>query len=371
MIRDTLSLLAFEKKGPCLSVIIPMNKLSRERMQNPEVYRKAISKAKSVVNRRDIPDSVKKTMLEKLNELTEQFKPAYTLYGIGLFVSPSLAEGIEFPFTVKEKIILDKTFETRDLHYLQQFTSPYYVLVLGKNRLHLYSVTMDHFMEIKDGHFPMEYHEEYEYERSHIGTSYGYASKGFEKDKNSLNAIRLQSFYKEAAQQVDSYIHKTGLPLIITGTQKQLTEFKTHPVLHGKISGEVKGSFTDKNFFDLRTKAWLSYTKFKKQEVDMKIKEFVERDKLGYLSKGVQEVWTAAHEGKGLWLLVEKDYSRPTYLRDHDPVLYTRPPQGKYTLVPDAVDDIIETVLEKGGKVMFTEDKKLSRFDNIALLHRY
>jgi hypothetical protein len=82
-------------------------------------------------------------------------------------------------------------------------------------------------------------------------------------------------------------------------------------------------------------------------------------------------VWTAAQEGKGLWLLVEKEYTRPTYLRDGDPTLYMRPPKGKYTLVPDAVDDIIEVVLEKGGKVMFTEENKLRKFDSIALLHRY
>lgn len=371
MTRDTLQLLSSEKMGPCLSIIIPMHKSSQERMQNPEIYRKAVRKAHSVLNKKEYPVAVRSNMLEKLERLAKQFTPTFKMSGIGLFVSPTVAEGIEFPFTVKEKIIVDKTFETRDLHYLQQFVAPYYVLVLGKNRIHLYTATTDQFAEVKDGHFPMEYHEEYEYERSQIGTSFGYAAKGFEKDKGTLSALRMQSFFREAARQVDTYMHKTKFPLILAGTQKQITEFKTQPVLHEKIAGEVKGSFSDKNFFDLRAKSWMSFARIKKQEVDLKIKEFTDRDKIGHLSKGIQEVWTAAHEGKGLLLLVEKEYNRPTYLRDEDPTLYMRPPKGKFTLVPDAVDDIIEVVLEKGGKVMFTEESKLKRFDSIALLHRY
>lgn len=371
MTHDTFDLILSEKKGPCLSIIIPMNRLSRDRMLNPEIQRKAIRKAKSILKRKEYSEAVTSVMLEKLNDLTGQIKPVYDMYGLGLFISPEIAELIEFPFPVKEKIIMDTSFETRDILYLKQFLTPYYVLVLGKNRIHLYSAVIDHFIEIKDGNFPMEYHDDHEYEHASIGTSFGFARKGFEKDKSALIKMRTQSFFKEAGTQLASYMHKTHLPLIVAGIKNQILDFKAQPSFHETISGEVIGSFNENNFADLRSKAWLSLAKYKRSEVNSKIKEFTERDRLGHLAKGIQEVWLAAHEGKGLSLLVEKDFNRTSYLRNNDPILYTRAPKGKYTIVPDAVDEIIETVIEKGGKVTFAEEGKLNKFDSIALLLRY
>jgi len=371
MTRDTFDLLFSEKKGPCLSIIMPMHKLSRERMQNPEILRKAIRKAKMVLKRKAYPPNISVPITEKLDALTKAFKPELALHGLGLFVSPHHSQAIHFPFPVKEKVILDYSFETRDLHYLKQLLKPYFVLALGKKNTRLYSAQGEQFIEIKDGHFPMEYEDEYEYEQASRGSSFGYARKGFEKDKSVVTKNRIQSFFKECGSHLTSYLNKSNAPLIIAGTKPMLTEFKSLSTVENVISGEVIGSFKPEKFFDLKIKAMMSVTKLQKEEVKNKIREFKERDRLGHMSKGIQEVWQAAHEGRGMMLLVEKDYTRMSYLRDGDPVLHLFPPKGKYTIVPDAVDEIIETVIEKGGNVTFTEEGKLKSFNEIALLLRY
>jgi len=371
MTIDIVDRLFSEKKGPCLSIIVPLHKLSNERMLNAETFRKSIRKGKSLLKRKEFSGSISEIMLARLDELSSQFNPDNAMNGIGLFISPSVAEVVHFPFPVNEKILLDKNFETRDLFYLKQLMSPYYVLSLGKKAVRLFAAQGDQFIEIKDGHLPMEFEEQYEYERASMGTSFGFSRKGFEKDKSAILKLRIESFFKEAGSHLATYVNKNNHPLIVAGTKDLVAEFRSHFTFDKKIAGEVIGSFKDENLFTLRTKAFASLIKHQKEEIKNKITEFIEKDTLRHLAKGIQEVWQAAHEGRGLTLLVEKEYSQRTYLRDGDPLLHLQAPKGKYTLVPDAVDEIIETVVEKGGKVLFTEKNKLKVFDSIALLLRY
>jgi hypothetical protein len=195
--------------------------------------------------------------------------------------------------------------------------------------------------------------------------------KGFEKDKSIVTQQREESFYREARQQLGVYFDRSQLPWVLAGTKKQVAEFYDATGWEDKAAGVVTGSYSAKNFFDLRTRAWSAYVDFRQQHVLNLVHTLKEEAEPNRLAKGIQEVWEAAHEGRGQLLVVEKDYMPRAYLRDGEPVLYLQPPQPRYTLVPDAVDSIIETVLDKGGQVMFTEDKQLRPFDSIALQLRY
>lgn len=367
----TINSLLATKSGPCLSVIVPTYTLSRDRMQNPEILRKALRKSKSALQRKSYAETEKEAMIHHLEEVAKQFDSVHATEGLGLFISPTRAELVSFPFPVKEKIIIDNTFETRDLLYLKQLMTPYFALVLTKNTIRLFSAEGDHFMEINDGHFPMTYEEEYEYEKASLGTSFGYARKGFEKDKGDMSKTRLATFMHDAGLHLDSYLTKSGAPLLVAGTKAHLGELMAQPALAKRVSAKVIGSFSDKNLHDLRRKSWISMTKFRKQAINQTITDFQEKNTMDHLARGIQEVWQAAHEGKGQLLLVEKDYRCPSYLRDGDPVLHLHPPKGKYTVVPDAVDEVLETVIEKGGKVLFTEEKQLGELDYITLMLRY
>jgi hypothetical protein len=62
---------------------------------------------------------------------------------------------------------------------------------------------------------------------------------------------------------------------------------------------------------------------------------------------------TAAMEGRGLMLLVEKDLHHRGYRKDEPGTLHLQPPTKPYTIIPDAVDNLIEVVRAKNGKVIF------------------
>jgi hypothetical protein len=76
--------------------------------------------------------------------------------------------------------------------------------------------------------------------------------------------------------------------------------------------------------------------------------------------------------GKGNVLVVEKDLSIPGFTAEDDPYhLRLQPPTGQHRILTDAVDDLIELVLEKNGEVRFVGNGMLARFNGIAMINRY
>ena len=89
------------------------------------------------------------------------------------------------------------------------------------------------------------------------------------------------------------------------------------------------------------------------------------------LVEGLQAAWKTAQEGKGLLLAVEKDFRCQAYQKPNNYKLLLQPSNKPYTIIPDAVDDLIELVSKKGGKVKFMENDQLKNSEPLVLMLRY
>ena len=90
------------------------------------------------------------------------------------------------------------------------------------------------------------------------------------------------------------------------------------------------------------------------------------------LVTGISDVWTEATHHKGLLLVVEKNYVYAGFKSGKEDIIYKSiAPRAKYSYVKDAVDDIIEKVLESGGDVEFVEEGVLNNYGRIALVKFY
>jgi hypothetical protein len=90
------------------------------------------------------------------------------------------------------------------------------------------------------------------------------------------------------------------------------------------------------------------------------------------LTFGIKDVWREAMGRKGKLLIVEKDFM---YAAEHgaseDVIYKTIEPYNKFSYIKDAVDDVIEKVLENGGDVEFVDKDVLKDFHRIALIQYY
>ena len=89
------------------------------------------------------------------------------------------------------------------------------------------------------------------------------------------------------------------------------------------------------------------------------------------LATGIGNVWKMASKWAAALLMVEKNYRPTDQLLESEEGLYTSSePYTRYSHIRNAVDYIIEIVLENGGDVEFVETEILNGCKNIALVQR-
>ena len=155
------------------------------------------------------------------------------------------------------------------------------------------------------------------------------------------------------------------------GIEKELAWFENISVHKKYIIDKIAGSYNHSNQRQLADMAWSVMRSHLNNERVQLIKEFTEKigEDLGI--SGIQEVWEATKERKAFKLLVEKDFRSSGFVDKDACRLYLRPPQTPHKVLADAVDDIIEMVLEKNVHVFFTDNGMLKDYQRVALITRY
>lgn len=350
----------------CVSIIIHTDRV--DKTKNYESLKKAIQKAKALLKVQRFTIGVKSELGTKIDQLIPQI-PVGLSDGLGIYISLTQSAIATFPFPVEQKVKVGKTFEARDLLYLKQYGLLYYVLSLSKKGVHLFKGELNELEEIKDEKFPLSYRDDFEYERASIADSSASSLKGFEKEKGEISEIRLKAVFREADVLIAPRLGD-GRQLLLAGTQKKISLFNAVTDHEKHIIGKISGSFNKNNFIKLKESAWQAYVRFRKNEFVRLIQNLDENDNK-HIAEGIEEAWTAADEGKGLMLFVERDYHHRAYRKDAQNNPHFQPPKKPYTVIPDAVDNLIKMVESKNGKVLLTENDQLKDHGHLALVLRY
>jgi hypothetical protein len=78
-----------------------------------------------------------------------------------------------------------------------------------------------------------------------------------------------------------------------------------------------------------------------------------------------------AEEGRGDTLLVEQDFHYPATVDETGLILTPAEDAAAPGVIDDAVDEVIEDVMMKGGSVVFVDNGALAQHQRIALILRY
>ena len=365
-----LQQLASEKGTMCISILLPTDRHTRERQQNPTIVLKAIQKAKALVDSSGTEEEIE-FLRSKLDAIEKQIDYLRLQEGLGIFVSQNISKVFLFPIRVKEKIIVETKFTLHDLYYLYQFIQPYYLLAISKKRVPLYRGEGRDLQEIRNEDFPTFYKDEYEYAYPSLGSSIGPGLKNVEGDKSIVAEGRQITFLKHVDQSLQKYL-KTSMPLIVAGVDEELANF-SHTTLHSKnIIGLIKGNYAIDALHLLSEIAWKKVNEHILKSHGAIIKKLDEDIGNKMAIDGVRDVWATAKLGKGLTLVVEKDYHCVGYVDASNEIkLYLNPPLVKHQVMTDAVEEIVSTVIEKKGDIVVVENGMLQEHERIALLLRY
>jgi len=362
-----------EKGNICISIIVPTHKLSPERRVDHLVLEKAVRAAKKYLLHNYREEEIK-PLQQAVDELYDRIDFNHNAKGLGLFVSGNIKESVQFFFPVKEKVIIGRSLEVRDLLYQAYYSHPYYTLLLTEKEARLFEGRLNHLLEIKDDNFPRKNVDDYVYTRPTRGSSFvGNAFvKEYERDKSQLEELRYQHFCGLVEEGLKHYLTNSNIPLIIAGAKKDLSYFRMVTRQTKNIIDEVEGNYSYVTITALGGLVWEVLRAHLDKVKQQLIREFDEKVGERRGVSGIHEIWKAAKEGKGLMLLVEKDLSLPGFLpKENEYDLWVRPPRKPHQVLADAVDDLMEMVLEKSGKVVLLENNSLKDHQGMALVTRY
>jgi uncharacterized protein YlbG (UPF0298 family) len=370
-INKEVKMLLDQKGKTCISIVLPLHNLTIDQKVNKIHLAKAVKevgeKLKSEFTEEAYP------LIESINRLHDQIEFTRNDEGIGLYISKEVSFYSTFPFSVSENIVIDKSFRLRELLMKQQYAVPYNVLYVHEREIRLFIGRLRQLKEIRNWEFPMIYEESYEYQPSSQASSYGgYAHvKSFERDKTAIEKTRHEAFIQQADDQLHKYLQNSEL-LILCGVTRYTSAFLNRTAHADKILSVLNGSYNPLDETTFSNMVWPLVESFIHEQMIDGISEYNEKIGEGLAEKGILTVWEAVYNGRADTLLIEKNYQPKGFLINHNSwQLYLKPLVRNHIVVEDAVNRLLEALMEKNGRVLFVEDGMLSEFEHIALITRY
>lgn len=349
------------KGYPALTITLPTHRTSPENLQDPIRIKNLVEQA-TVRLQKEFSKQVAAPLLERLEKLVEGIDYQNTLGGLGLFVNHDFALAIQIPFTLKECVNVGDTFLTRDLVFAMNRTPHYWTLVLSEKPTRLFECTSDTAVEVHEGGFPIT-HEGPGGEQPLPG--------GFGIKKSAYRDEYHRKFFRQIDAALTPFLAENPLPLVVVGVDRFLAFFDEVTRHKDAVIATLQGSHDKTSPHELLQLVWPlveSALTEKRQQVLVELDKAVGENKC---ASTVGDVWRLAKEGRGRLLVVEEGFHFPARVDETGMILIPADDAAAPDVIDDTVDEIIETVLEKQGKVVFVENGQLEAHQHIALILRY
>ena len=90
MNTSDIDVMLTEKGNPCISIIVPTARLTRERMQNPVIIERAIVRAKQLLANSAWPKEIIVVLNAKLDSLRDKVGYLRFQEALAIFISPNV-----------------------------------------------------------------------------------------------------------------------------------------------------------------------------------------------------------------------------------------------------------------------------------------
>jgi hypothetical protein len=255
-------------------------------------------------------------------------------------------------------VVIDHTFATRDLIRGIARNPSYRVLALGEKPTRLFEGQGSNLVESHAAGFPCFV----EGARGEPLASGGFA------DHSSRSEPQELSFFRDVDRALRVAVEDRAMPLVVAGTERDLAYFDEVTTHGAWIVGRIKGNYESASPTEVARLALPSLDAYLASQRAASIRELAEAVP-GRTAVGVKAAWSAARDGRARALLVEDDFVYPA--REVDGILEPAGDGSAPGVIDDAIDELVEMVLDNGGDVLIVEPGELGRQGPVAVLLRY
>ncbi|MDO6430060.1 hypothetical protein Q4E93_05660 [Flavitalea sp. BT771] len=349
------------KYQPEVSIILPFEPAISLQTELHHQLKIAVGKVESQLSA-NYPKDKAMLVIGKLRDLVQNIKFDASKKGLAIFVSPLIEKLFYFDFPVNEKIVIGETFAIRDLIYCKKQLIQYLVLQLSGESSKMYLDDGTKFVLLKSD-IPQNIHA---FERD-MPEKVGKFS-----DPEDHKEILIDNFLHHCDQGLTLILKSYPLPVFVTGTDRVLGHFKKITRNPKSLVEFIPGSYLAASEAELREviQPYLKHRReIREKALLLQIEEALSEKKL---ESGIRQVWQAATHKNCRLLLVEKDFMYPARQGSQPDSIYKEDVGSNSPFyIKDAVDGVIEKVLEAGGDVEFVSNGALKDYERIALIRFY
>jgi hypothetical protein len=343
---------------PAVSIIIPFEPKMSLKNELQYSLKIAIDKVE-----RELKESYSAEMttliIQKLWAIVGNLNYNTHKHSIAIYVSPVFEKVLYLDIAVEQKIIIDESFEIRDLVYSKKQLHKYLVLLISGKESRIYLGNSTSLVRIV----------------SNTPESVNaYANDLPEKvanfsDLSARKEVMMEKFLKHIDNSLNIILQAYQLPLFVLGTDRILGHFKSLTKHAGLVVDYIPGNYEDISFEELKvvlSPSISDWKKVKQKDILNRLDEAASKKKLAF---GIKDVWKEAMSKKGRLLVVEKNFQYAAQLGSGATLLEAlEEPYNQFSYIRDAVDDVMEKVLENGGDVEFVDAEVLKGYGHIALI---
>lgn len=328
-----------EIMNPSISIILPFE----PKMTDPTVLQTNLTLAREAVVKcmatRYDPDMIA-VLDEKIGHAVSKLNYDTHKKSIALYISAIFEKIFYLDFPVEEKIIVNESFEIRDLVYAKKELHKYLVVVAGERCCKVFIGNTNTFIRIK--------------------------STVSEHPGDANQERSLEAFIRQADAAVTTLRQAFPLPIFVLGIQRVTDYFRSITTNHSAIISYIQGNFEEASEHVLRIALTPFIADWKQLKMTELFQQINHAAHSGAICSGIQDVHRQLVSRQGRKLIVEKNFMHPAAadinklddLRD----------RARSAYIHDLVDELIEKILAAGGEVEFVEEGSLKDFGQIVLI---
>lgn len=363
MNRQDILRLASARGHPCLSITLPTHRTAPDNRQDSIRLKNLLRQADERLA--GAPDQrAAAAVLRALEQIAESIDSRYHLDGLALFVSADVARVYRVPFTLPERVIVGENFFTRDLIYVLNRSPRYWVLALSEQPTRLFEAVRDDLEEITvNSPFPL----------THTGP--GGKTRlpgGVGVNRSRVRDDQARLFFRIVDKALGMYLAADPLPVALVGVDRWQAFFREVTYHEDQIITTLTGSHDQSSAHELGRLVWplvRASLAARRLAIFGELEAAVGAQRC---ASTLGEVWRCAREGRGATLVVEEGYHEPATVDERGFLRLGGQAAGAgETALDDAVDEVIEVVVARKGRVVFVDDGTLAVHSRIALILRY
>jgi hypothetical protein len=390
--RDLASLRE-PREFPAVSVIMPTHRTYPDSKQDPLLLRNLLADAATRLDGANLPRGMAAEVMDALDSAAAGVDLRHAADALALFAAPG-GESCAFtlPYVRPEpRVQIGRSFATRELVSAQEHIWSYWVLALSEQPTRLWSGAGERLTESLASSFPLDY-ADWLPDDSRPGNSgpenSGPGNSGPGKREpvprarraEEVTAVHIEEgrreggrrerFFRHVLGEMASVLSRESRPLVVTGVTRYLAYFdQLAPAsVKSQFAGSVEGSFDQASGPELaqHVSPVLAAERERWQHAAIERLDTARSERL--FASGLSQVWDLAAAGQVRELLAEEGYLAPA--RESGGHLLPPGDLGGDP-VDDAVDTVMDAVLNGAGEVIFVRDGSLDNYDRIAASLRY